>query len=266
AAPEYTPPDPPPADRHCPSAGSPTTASGWHLNAHQEIVFLVDATRGRFDVPTMKWTRVPFNTVRILRTWEPTIDAAILKTAWLPDDRGLAGPAKEGILHVNPGMAWSGDQTVNGWISIEYPVLNYLGLPDDDPEVAGFGPRPEAPRAGDPIAAPDTYMRAVRVFNLSVGSLLAGPSVITWHFWDEASGMEAGGSPPPPSPVGAPRPLHLPPPYPQLNPTDSKAYYVNYQGDPGWRFDRLTLTTHLAAGANLCLQAWQGSPVRVSVV
>jgi hypothetical protein len=54
--------------------------------------------------------------------------------------------------------------------------------------------------------------------------------------------------------------LHLPLPYPQLSPTDSRGYYVDSVGDPGWRFDKLSVATTLSAGANLCLQAWQDSP------
>ena len=63
--------------------GTPDKRRGWHYPAHCEYVVLYDSHPGRFDVPPRKWTRVPFNTVRIQRTWELDRSTATSPTAWL---------------------------------------------------------------------------------------------------------------------------------------------------------------------------------------
>jgi hypothetical protein len=289
------PVDETPADSSHPAGSGPTTSSGWHLDAHVETVVLHDPNPGRFDVPTMKWVRVPFTSITIYRTWEPTVDAEILKTARLKDDRGLMQAAKNGILHITPDMAWPDAPPMNvwiddsivshpehhlveGWFSIEYPVLDFRYLPENDVELGTLGPTPDAPRPGVDVLVADGYQRAARFMNLSTGSVLrfhAGStdrSIINWWFWGTANDSTGDGDGPGtgnadnPLPIWGDwpaRPVHMSPPYPQMNPTDSKAYYKDYQGMAGngfGPFRGLTAGTNLSAGANLCMQAWQDSP------
>src|SRR4029077_1937799 len=214
------PVDETPADDSSHPAGSgPTTSTGWHLDAHVETVVLHDPNPGRFDVPTMKWVRVPFTSITIYRTWEPTVDAEVLKTARLKDDRGLMQAAKNGILHINPDMAWpdappidtwldddfvshSEQHHVEGWFSIEYPVLDARYLPENDVELLTLGPTPPAPRPGVDVLADDGYQRGSRFMNLSTGSVLranAGSTaraIANWWFWGEAEISTGGGDGP----------------------------------------------------------------------
>jgi hypothetical protein len=289
------PVDETPADSSNPAGSGPTTSSGWHLDAHVETVVLHDPNPGRFDVSTMKWVRVPFTSITIYRTWEPTVDAEVLKTARLKDDRGLMQAAKNGILHINPDMAWPDAPPMNvwlddslvshperhlveGWFSIEYPVLDARYLPENDVELGTLGPTPDAPRPGVDVLVADGYQRAARFMNVSTGSVLrfhAGStdrSIINWWFWGSADDSTGDGDGPGtgnadnPLPIWGDwpaRPIHMSPPYPQLNPTDSKAYYKDYQGMAGNGFGPyrgLTAGTNLSAGANLCMQAWQDTP------
>jgi hypothetical protein len=223
-------------------AGGDTSSSGWHLDAHFETVVLYDANPARFDVPTKKWVRVPFDTVRSWRRWEVEVDGDF-KDAWLPDDRGLTAQAKQGILHITADMA--GDQTVEAWCSIEWPVIDYTKVPDDDPE---------------PIHD-DAYVRALRIVDLSHGYVLrAAPGDSKRRFFEWPINQPADGTaewvdytgddnPYPIYPVWAGRPLHLPDPYPKLSEDLSGVYYA-----PRKTF---TMVADLAAGDNLCLQAWQ---------
>jgi len=289
------PVDETPVDSSHPAGSGPTTSTGWHLDAHVETVVLHDPNPGRFDVPTMKWVRVPFTSITIYRTWEPTVDAAVLKTARLKDDRGLTQAAKNGVLHINPDMAWPDAPPMNvwiddaivshpehhlveGWFSIEYPVLDARYLPENDVELLTLGPTPDAPRPGVDVLVADGYQRAARFMNVSTGSVLrfhAGStdrSIINWWFWGTANDSTGDGDGPGTGNLDNPlpiwgdwpaRPVHMTPPYPQLNPTDSKAYYKDYQGMAGngfGPFRGLTAGTNLSAGANLCMQAWQDSP------
>jgi hypothetical protein len=289
------PVDETPVDSSEPAASGPTTSTGWHLNGHFETVVLHDPNPGRFDVPTMKWTRVPFTSITIYRTWEPTIDAAVLKTARLKDDRGLMQAAKNGVLHINPDMAWPGAPPMNvwiddaivshpehhlveGWFPIEYPVLDARYLPENDVELLTLGPTPDAPRPGVSVLVQDGYQRAARFLNLSTGSVLrfhAGSADRAFGNWwfpgtaDDSTGSGDGpgtGNLDNPFPIWGDwpaRPIHMTPPYPQLNPTDSRAYYQDYQGMAGIGFGPyrgVTAGTNLSAGANLCMQAWQDTP------
>jgi Concanavalin A-like lectin/glucanases superfamily len=290
------PVDETPADSSHPSATGPTTSSGWHLNGHFETVVLHDPNPGRFDVPTMKWTRVPFTSITIYRTWEPTIDAEVLKTARLKDDRGLMQAAKDGILHVTSDMCWPDappmhvyidddivahpeHHLVEGWFSIEYPVLDALYLPENDVELLTLGPTPDAPRPGVSVIGQDGYQRGSRFMNVSTGSVLrfhpgsTARAIVNWWFGsanaDNSTGAGDGpgtGSLDNPFPIWGDwpaRPIHMTPPYPQLNPTESRAYYKDYQGMAGLGFGPyrgVTAGTNLSAGANLCMQAWQDTP------
>jgi hypothetical protein len=289
------PVDETPADSSDPAGSGPTTSTGWHLDAHVETVVLHDPNPGRFDVPTMKWVRVPFTSITIYRTWEPTVDAAVLKTARLKDDRGLMQAAKNGILHINPDMAWPDAPPMNvwiddaivshpeqhhveGWFSIEYPVLDARYLPENDIELLTLGPTPPAPRPGVDVLPADGYQRASRFMNVSTGSVLrshagsAARAIINWWFWGEAEISTGAGDGPGTGNLDNPfpiwgdwptRPIHMTPPYPQLNPTDSRAYYHDSVGMAGQGFGPyrgLEAGTNLSAGANLCMQAWQDTP------
>jgi len=289
------PVDETPANSSHPAGSGPTTSTGWHLNAHVETVVLHDPNPGRFDVPTMKWVRVPFTSITIYRTWEPTVGATVLKTARLKDDRGLMPAAKNGILHINSDMAWPDAPPMNvyidddivshpehhlveGWFSIEYPVLDARYLPENDVELLTLGPTPDAPRPGVDVLVQDGYQRASRFMNLSTGSVLrfhAGStdrSFGNWWFAGTADNSTGAGDGPGTGNLDNPfpiwgdwpaRPIHMTPPYPQLNPTDSRAYYHDYQGMAGLGFGPyrgVTAGTNLSAGANLCMQAWQDTP------
>jgi hypothetical protein len=223
-------------------AGGATSPSGWHLDAHTETVVLYDANPARFDVPPRKWVRVPFDTVRIYRSWEPVVDGPDTKEAWLPDDRGLTAQAKQGILHVTAAMA--GDQAVSAWCSIEWPVIDYTKVPDDDPEPTHD----------------DAYVRALRIIDISHGHILrASPGSSLRRFFEWPINQPADGTadwvdytsdnPYPIYPVWPGRPLTLSPPYPQLSESMSGVYYAPRK--------LLQMTATLAAGDNLCLQAWQ---------
>lgn len=245
-------PDPEPVTSIWAPSGS-TSVSGWHLDAHYETVVLYDSSPGRFDVPSMKWVRVPFNTVRIWRTWEPTVGATSLKTEWLPDDRGLITQAEDGLLHIAAGMEGTPDadghhQTVSSWsYSPEWPFLDWRKLPN----------------GGDPVAI-DNYVRAARVVDLSHGFVLrdygVGPTArefFEWSMFDPADGTPEWVSytvdnPYPVYPVWPERPLVLPPPYPKMSDTESGGYYAPQK--------TFRMKTTLAAGSNLCVQAWQDAP------
>jgi len=289
------PVDETPADSSEPAGTGPTTASGWHLNAHFETVVLHDPNPGRFDVPTMKWVRVPFTSITIYRTWEPTVDAEVLKTARLKDDRGLMQAARDGILHINPDMAWPDappmdvwidddivshpeHHLVEGWFPIEYPVLDAQYLPENDVELGTLGPTPDAPRPGVSVIGQDGYQRASRFMNLSTGSVLRIRAGSTdrafgnWWFWgtaDDSTGAGDGpgtGNADNPFPVWGEwpaRPIHMTLPYPQLSPVESRVWYQDYQGMAGLGFGPyrgVTAGANFSAGANLCMQAWQDTP------
>lgn len=250
----------------------PVNGNGWHLRAHYETAVLYDSTPGRFDIPSRKWVRVPFNTVRIYRTWEPTVGSASVKHAWLADDRGLTNQARDGLLHVTSEMAASGSQLLDGYFTFEYPILDPHMLPDDDPEVEGGGPRPSEPLPGDLIAAPDSYMRAARMVNATTGQIVrAGPDpaadshnyrhFFEWEFWFPRDAIPVcvdylGDNPYPNYPNWPARPLNMALPYPKMSPTES----FSYLGGTGWYGSNLAVETRFQAGANLCLQAWQDSP------
>jgi hypothetical protein len=225
-----------------PYAGTPTSSSGWHLEAHVETIVLYDANPARFDVPSRKWVRVPFDTVRIWRGWEPVVDGPDTKEAWLPDDRGLTPQAKDGVLHVTADMA--GDQTVTAWCSIEWPTIDYTKVPDDDPE---------------PIHD-DAYVRALRIVDVSHGYILrASPGSSLRRFFEWPINQPFDGTaewvdytsdnPYPIYPIWPGRPLTLPAPYPKMTEAMSGEYYA-----PRKTF---TMTADLSTGDNLCLQAWQ---------
>ena len=108
----------------------PRNGSGWHYQAHFEYVVLYDSSPAGSTFPPRKWTRVPFNTVRIQRPWETRPSTVTSPNAWLPDDRGLTEHAKQGTLLVTPGMTFSGgplaeEQEISGWFSVEYPMLDW---------------------------------------------------------------------------------------------------------------------------------------------
>jgi hypothetical protein len=260
--PDETPaPGPPPSE----FVGTPTTPSGWHIQAHTETAVLYDSTPGRFDVPTMKWVRVPFNTVRILRTWETAVDGPT-KSAWLPEDRGLTEAARDGLLLITAGMvATPGNlQHLEGFFSIEYPVVDYAKLPDDD-----------VPIEHGPIVGFDEYVRGARLFQPQSGAVTrVSPgdthrAMISWAFPDPPEEDLGGGyTSDDPFPIYPPnwghwtRPLHLPQPYPAMTPTDSLDWYTrNDVGYPPFgEVQTLTADADLPAGATICLQAWQDTP------
>lgn len=250
-----------------PGSGSfdgPPSASGWEYVTHREILVLYDSTPARFDVPSRKWTRVPFNTARIQRTWELEPNGNF-RTAWLPDDRGVTAAAKDGVLKITADMLFdfgafvpaypnSDEQWLSGWYSIEYPVLDHAGLPRSDPPTS------------------DAYVRAARLLNTRTGrvvSTAAGRAFYQWHFSTEASG---GGAFPADYPVDNPypiypawpaRPMTKPLPYPQMSPSDSLTYYQTEVGNPGFGGlnHPLNVTmTSLVAGDTFVLQAWQDTP------
>jgi hypothetical protein len=237
-------------------AGFPANPSGWHYAAHTETAVLYDSAPGRFDVPSMKWVRTPFDTVRIQRRWELTVGGSF-RDAWLPDDRGLTEHARDGLLHITADMVSDTvKHIINGFFAIEYPVLDYQGLPDF---------------TGGGITAPDDYTRAGRVLNASTGVVLrrlpgsAQRRFMQWEWFNDADGMAVSvlytvDNPYPLYPAWPERPLTLPQPYPQLSPTDSLAYYTTPAGNPGFNDGTFELEQNLVAGDNLCLQAWQDSP------
>lgn len=229
-----------------PYAGGPTSSSGWHTDAHTETVVLYDANPARFDVPTKQWVRVPFDTVHVWRQWEPVVAGPDIKQAWLPDDRGLTAQAKGGILHITDAMV-DDDVQVWAWFSIEWPVLDYLKLPDDD----------------GPTVHDDAYVRAGRIMDVSHGKVLrASPGSGLRRFFEWVTNQPADGTaewvdyssdnPYPIYPVWPARPLHLPEPYPKISEALSGVYYA-----PRKTFG---MTADVAAGDNLCLQVWQDTP------
>jgi hypothetical protein len=237
-----------------PNLSGPTTGSGWHTNVHTETAVLYDSSPARFDVPSREWTRVPFNTVRIQRQWETTLNGPV-KSAWLADDRGLTANAKNGLLHIAAGMG--SPQDVSGWFGIEYPVLDFTGLPDSVP-------------GGDP----DAYARAARIVNASSGQVLrvtpgsTSRQFFEWLFGEFAADGLVGIRAYPadnPYPVYASwpaRPLVKPAPYPQIDPASSLVYYKrdSFYGGFAHEYPLGVVDATLAAGANLCLQAWQDTP------
>lgn len=242
-----------------PAGTGAVSTSGWHLSAHTETAVLYDSSPGRFDVPSMKWVRVPFNTVRIWRTWEPTVGAANTKTVWLDDDRSLTTQARDGILHIATGMEGTPDvggyhQRVIYWPwSPEWPFVDWHKLPNS----------PTSPPGIDP-SNPDAYVRAARAVDLSHGVVLrdstAGPTArqfFEWDMWFPADGTPdwvgyTVDNPYPVYPVWAGRPLVLPAPYPKLTDSQSGQYYAPQK--------TVATSVTLTAGSNLCVQAWQDAP------
>jgi hypothetical protein len=237
-----------------PSLSGPTNGSGWHLQAHVETAVLYDSSPARFDVPSRKWVRVPFNTVRIQRRWETTVNGPV-KEAWLPDDRGLTEAARDGLLHIGADMG--SPQDVSGWFAIEYPVLDFTGLPDYGPETGT-----------------DAYARAARIVDASTGQVLretpgsSDRQFFEWLFREFAADglvgivQAAADSPYPAYAAWAARPMVKPGPYPQIDPASSRTYYMRdaFYGGFSHEYGIGLVDASLAAGANLCLQAWQDTP------
>ena len=244
-----------------PGAGGAANGSGWHYEDHFEYVVVYDSSPGRFDVPSRKWVRVPFNTVRIQRRWET--EPGLFKDAWLPDDRGLTEHAKQGVLLVTPGMTFGSDpQEVSGWYSIEYPMLDWTRLPEfEDP---------------GPIEFIDYYVRGARMINVTNGQVLRAGAVWPeysslrvfhdWPFSSPADGdlgltLYSSDNPYPRYVSNPARPLNKPLPYPKFSNTQSlNDYKSNETGAPGFDVESWGSRTHLPAGAGIILQAWQDSP------
>jgi hypothetical protein len=112
--------------------------------------------------------------------------------------------------------AASGDtQFLQPYSSIEYPVVDYTKLPDDD-----------VPVEHGPIVAFDQYVRGARLFQPQSGVVTrfnpgdSERAMISWGFPDEAEeGVGGGYTSDNPFPIYPPdwpdwtRPLHLPQPY-----------------------------------------------------
>ena len=244
-------PDATPAPIPPPSSGGGTSPGGWDTKPVEWAV-LYDSTPGRFDVPSRKWVRVPFNTVRLMRSWETT--PGVWTGAWLDDDRGLTEQAKNGLLHIADGMAdvpdaVNGSHHVSGWFSFEWPVVDELELPN----------------GGDPDAI-DAYVRAGRFFNATTGQVVragvgaANPTYRRFFEWQFGFSADAipewvdapTDNPYPIYPVWADRPLVLPQPYPKLTDAQSGAEYAPMKT---W-----VTNNNLQVGDNLCMQVWQDSP------
>lgn len=225
-------------------AGGPVSASGWLTEPHVETVVLYDSNPARFTVPTRDWTRVPFDKIGIWRTWQPDAGETQMRTRWLPDDRGLTAQAKNGILHINDDMGQD-DCPVHAWFSIEWPVVDYTQLPNE----AGTGD--------------DAYVRAGRIKDLSHGFVLRaapGDTLRRFFEWQIPNPHDAipdwvdydSDNPYPIYPIWAPRPMHLPDPYPKMTEEQSHLFYA-----PRKVF---LMDADLPAGVNLCLEVWQDSP------
>lgn len=246
-------PDEAPATKP-PSLSGPTNGSGWHLDAHVETAVLYDSSPARFDVPSRTWVRVPFNTVRIQRRWETTVNGPV-KEAWLPDDRDLTSQAANGLLHISAEMG--SPQDVSGWFTIEYPILDFTALPDYSGE-----------------AGTDAYARAARIVNASTGLVLretpgsSDRQFFEWLFREFAADglvgivQAAADNPYPVYAAWPDRPLLKPGPYPQIDPVSSRTYYMRdaFYGGFSHEYGLGVIDATLAAGANLCLQAWQDTP------
>jgi hypothetical protein len=259
----------------------PESPDGWHYRFHYETAWLFDSSPGRFDVPSRKWTRVPFSAVRIMRHFELE-PGGTQYSAWLPDDRGAGLHATNGILHVTDAMSYDPGvwhingppglpdrnpatrQIVGGWYSLEFPIA----------DIARFPNAPDNPMF-------DYYIRAARIFNQSTGKVLPnepGSSLycfMEWPFDQPADGLEGinpgcyfDSSPQPLYRFWANRPMSLPGGqyafgYPSYgnDPAGQAAsvrYYEVYTGERGG--GNVAAETAFAAGANLCLHAWQDSP------
>jgi hypothetical protein len=137
--------------------------------------------------------------------------------------------------------------------SPEWPFLDWSKLPNSPTSVPGFDP-----------ANIDAYVRAARVVDLSHGFVLRDSTVrpgarqfFEWNMWFPADGTPewvgyAVDNPYPVYPVWPERPLVLPPPYPKLTDTESGQYYAPHK--------TVATSVTLAAGSNLCVQAWQDAP------